>query len=443
MADEEAKYEFDLAFQDKIVALMARDSTFSMRAKDLVRPEHFANEANQALVRIILDHVTTYRSALDAATMVAVIKDAKTNKKLRDDQIPGVTGLVRRIYAKSGAIDVSNPKYVTDKVADFARRQAIENAILSSVPMLEKGDFAKIGELMRQAMNVGAVVEATDYDYYAEVDNRTQIRKDIAAGKVTRRGITTGYSAIDAHLYHMGWGRRELSCLMGAAKAGKSLGLGDFTKNASLAGYNVLYATLEVSKEIISDRIDAALTDTLMRELHIKADDIAAAVKKASAGAGRFIIEDYPSGVLKPSVLHRRIEKLRADGVMLDLVTVDYADIMASEYRSDNLIDNLRSIYIDLRAIAHEFDIAMLTATQTNREGAKAATAKATDVGDDWNKARTVDILIGINATDAEKKAGEARLYWALSRNTEDGFQLRIKQDREKMKFLTKVIGKE
>jgi replicative DNA helicase len=85
----------------------------------------------------------------------------------------------------------------------------------------------------------------------------------------------------------------------------------------------------------------------------------------------------------------------------------------------------------------------VLTATQTNRDGAKAATAKATDVGDDWNKARTVDIMIGINATDAEKAAGEARLTWLLSRNTEDGFSLRIKQDRQKMQFLTKIIGKE
>ncbi|WP_326894426.1 hypothetical protein U8P73_36700 (plasmid) [Rhizobium beringeri] len=51
--------------------------------------------------------------------------------------------------------------------------------------------------------------------------------------------------------------------------------------------------------------------------------------------------------------------------------------------------------------------------------------------------------MIGINATDAEKAAGEARLTWLLSRNTEDGFSLRIKQDRAKMQFLKKVIGKE
>jgi replicative DNA helicase len=116
---------------------------------------------------------------------------------------------------------------------------------------------------------------------------------------------------------------------------------------------------------------------------------------------------------------------------------------MASEYRSDSLQENLRTIYIDLRALAFETGAAFLTATQTNRDGAKTLTAKATDVGDDFNKVRTVDLLIGINATDAEKKAGEARLYWAASRNSSDGFSLRIRQERDKMKFLTAVIGKE
>lgn len=153
-------------------------------------------------------------------------------------------------------------------------------------------------------------------------------------------------------------------------------------------------------------------------------------------------MRDFASGTLKVSQLHRIIEDYRNDGILFDLIIVDYADIMAGEYKAENLRDNLREIYIDLRALAHEFDCAVLTATQTNRDGAKAITAKATDVGDDFNKIRTADVVIGINVTDAEKQAGEARLYWAVSRNTEDGFTLRIKQDRSRMKFIKQVLGR-
>lgn len=439
MSEAEATYDFDEAFQERIATMLVRDTTFALRAKDLVKPEYFTTEAAQALVRVTQNHLNVYRTAPDVSLMPMLIKDALTAKQIRKDTVPEIKELLRRVMHGNTA----NPGFVIDRVADFAKHQAMEQAILESVGLLEKGDFGKIAERMKSALAVGDVNEGEDYDFFKEVESRTQKREDIAAGKIVKNGITTGYSGIDKYLYHAGWGRKELSCIMGPAKSGKSLSLGDFCKNASLAGYNVLYVSLEVAKEIIAERVDAAMSDTMMREMHKKPQDVKAAIQKAETGAGIFKLQDRASGTMKPSHLQSMIEKYRSDGIIFDLIAVDYADIMAAEYRSDDLRENLRTIYIDLRALAHEYNIAMLTATQTNRDGAKSVTAKATDVGDDWNKARTVDILIGLNATDAEKRAGEARLYWALSRNTEDGFTVRIKQNREKMQFLTEVVGKE
>lgn len=436
--DTPQQYNFDAAFQRKIAALVMRDSTFALKVKDLVKPEYFTEQPIGALVRVVQEHVKVYKTIPDLRILPTLLKDEINAKRIRPDLIDGIKEMVRDAVRA----DLSNPDFVADKVVDFAKHQAIEQAMITSLPLLEKGEFGKIAEIMKGAMNVGAVVDSGDYDYFAEIAARTQKRKDLLAGKIVKNGITTGYSAIDAYLYHNGWGRKELSCIMGAAKAGKSMSLGDFSKNASLAGHNALYVSLEVAKEIIAERIDASLSDTMIRELHKKPDEVEDAIRKAEARAGQFRLRDYASGTFKPSHLHRLIESYKADGIVFDLITVDYADIMASEYRSDSLIENLRTIYIDLRAIAHEFNAALLTATQTNRDGAKAATAKATDVGDDWNKARTVDILLGINATDAEKTAGEARLSWLLSRNTEDGFSLRIRQNRQKMQFIEKVLGR-
>ena len=439
MDEEEAQYEFDAGFQNKILHLFARDSTFALRTKDLIKPEYFTNTAVGEMIRIIQSHVEVYKTTPDLRMIPMLIKDEIAAKRLRPDCIDDVKELVRGIFTA----DVSNADFVTDKVAGFAKRMAIEQGIMSSVPLLDKMEFDKIAVIMKKALAVGEVIDGDDYDYFMEIDNRTQKRLDLLAGKVVRNGITTGYSGLDALMYHYGWGRKELSCVMGAAKAGKSMSLGDFAKNASLAGYNVLYDSLEVAKEIIAERVDAGLSDTLMKDLHKEHAKVEAAVKKLHAKAGQFKLRDHASGTLKPSQLHRLIQKYRAEGIIFDLVALDYADIMAAEYRSDNLQENLRTIYIDLRAIAYEENIAMLTATQTNRDGAKAATAKATDVGDDWNKARTVDLMIGINATDAEKAIGEARLTWLLSRNSESGFSIRIKQDRAKMKFLVKILGRE
>jgi replicative DNA helicase len=122
---------------------------------------------------------------------------------------------------------------------------------------------------------------------------------------------------------------------------------------------------------------------------------------------------------------------------------VDYADLMTPEFLSGEPREDSKSIYTDLRQIANAFKVALLTATQTNREGAKAMTAKATDVAEDFNKIRIADIVISINAHTDEVAAGEARLFFAAARNGESGFTLRIKQERGKMKFLTKILMRE
>lgn len=435
--EEEVRYEFDAGFQAKILNLMLRDTKFALRAKDLVKPEFFTEAAMGALVRLAQEHVQLYRSAPDLKILPTLIKDAIAAKRIRPDMIPEIKSLLAKVLHA----DLSNPDYVRDKIVEFAQHQAYEKFIMDSVAMLEKGDFESIKKAMKEAQAVGASANDVGYDYFAEIRGRSQMREDFVTGKIVKRGITTGYPKLDPYLYHMGWGRRELSLLGGAAKSGKTIGLGDFSKNAAIAGYNAFYGSCEVSTQILSERLDASVSETLMRELNKDYAKVESAVSAIGAKSAKLMIHDYPSGSLKPSHLFRTLDQYRADGVTFDLITVDYADIMAAEYRSDSLIENMRSIYIDLRAIAYEFDAAVLTATQINREGAKSTTAKATDVAEDYNKVRTADVFITINASEAEKLVGECRLFWAASRTGPDGFTLRIKQDRERMKFISAVLG--
>jgi replicative DNA helicase len=201
--------------------------------------------------------------------------------------------------------------------------------------------------------------------------------------------------------------------------------------------------TLEVSAAIYADRLDANITDTAIKTLKDSPHKVRTEIDRLKARSGLLKIHEYPTGTLKPSKLRRLLENYRARGILFDLVVVDYADLMAPEFRTDSDIANFRSIYVDLRGIAQEYNLALLTATQTNREGAKKVTSSMTDVAEDFNKIRIADIVISINATQEEKDSGEARLFFAASRNTEDGFTLRISQDRSKMKFIKRVLGRE
>lgn len=430
-------FDFDLGFQTKIAALALRDVTFAQRTDGLIRPEYFVNDAQAALVRIGVDFYQKYKRVPDKAVLPTLIKKAIADKHIRKDMIPEIKEALGAVLKA----DISGSGFVMDEVANFARFRAMEEAIIRSSLALEKGNLANIEKMIKEAMTVGVSEDMDGIDYWNSIAGRTDYRVAVSTGTLKKDGITTGVPELDKLLYHGGWGRAELQATMGGPKAGKSMSLGEFGKNASLAGHPTFYGSCEVSGRIIADRTDANVSNTLMKELNDKPFDVQRAVEALAKGAAPFFIHEFPSGTLKPSQLRRLLQRYRARGIIFDLIVVDYADIMAPEHRTDSPIENSKSIWLDLRAIASEERAAVLTATQLNRDGAKATTAKVTDVAEDFNKIRIADLVLGINATDEEKKINEARLSFVANRNGEEGIQLRIQQDRSRMKFLSKILG--
>jgi replicative DNA helicase len=141
--------------------------------------------------------------------------------------------------------------------------------------------------------------------------------------------------------------------------------------------------------------------------------------------------------------LRRLLEYYKSQGIVFDLVCVDYADLMRPERVTDNVQENSKNIYQTMRGLAMAEGFALLTATQTNREGAKKAVATMTDVAEDINKIRIADIVISINKTEEERAMNRCRLHFAASRNQRSGFSLLIEQNFDRAKFITKVIGEE
>jgi replicative DNA helicase len=275
------------------------------------------------------------------------------------------------------------------------------------------------------------------------IDIRTGERLSRAAGKLPPTGITTGFRAIDEILYHRGWGKRELSVILGGAKAGKTTMLMEFGASAIAAGYNVLYVTLEVAANIIGERLDANISQRAMMELHLHPHEVRSKVKEFMKKAGKFILHEFPTGSMTVSDLRRLVERYKSRGIKFDLVIVDYADLMAPERYTDSNIENSKSVYVNLRGYAMQEDLAILTATQTNRDGYKAAVAKAEHVSEDFNKIRIADLVISINRTEEERASNQARLFFAASRNQAGNFTIRIEQDLDRMKGISKILGME
>lgn len=440
--EEREAFKFDDEFQTKIAALTVRDTTFMQQVDGLILPDYFTNTTDATLANMAIRYFKKYKKVpADKALYATLLKLDIAAKIVKVEMARPVVARLKELWES----DISDREFIAEQVGTFARYQAVSAEILKSVEKLEMHDFDNISKALTKALNVGVNRDGGRYSYSEMIEARTDRRIDKAAGKLPPTGISTGYPAIDKHLYHKGWGRRELSVLMGGAKAGKTTALIDFGIAAAshIHRYNVLYITLEVAAEIIAERMDANISDQIIMELGDHIHDVKEKVSRWHERAGRFEIQEFAAGSMTVADLRRTIEKDKMQGIVYDLVIVDYADLMAPERFTESITENSKSVYTGLRSLAMQEGFALLTATQTNREGSKAAVAKVTDIAEDFNKVRIADIIISINKTDEERTLNQARLYFAACRNQASGFSIRIEQALDKMKFVTKVLGSE
>ena len=431
------RYEFDEDFQIKVAALALRDPDFNARTEGLIEPGYFVNETVARLVDLHLRHWEKYKSCPSVVTLTKLIKDAIAAKVIRASDAPEIVETVKTLMKA----DISDRDYVVDEVASFARHQAIIKAMTDSVDHLEKRDFDAIEKKMSEALQIGALEEGERTSVWADIDARTLQRKAVASGSV-KTGITTGIKKLDEALDHAGWGRRELASLMGAAKSGKSFALMNFAVEACRAGHPTLHISLENSLGVTTKRIDAYVSKIETNKMGIHIHHVDAAVKAFAATAAPYHLHQFPASTFRPKDLRRLMERYRAKGVLFDFVVVDYADIMAPDVRTrDNPIQDSKNVYQGLREIAQIENVAMLTATQTNREGAKATVATAVHVAEDYNRVRICDLVISINRDDDDRANGTARLFFAAGRNQEDGYTMTIKQNLSTATFCERVLA--
>jgi replicative DNA helicase len=443
-AEAEVKFiDFDEDFQLKLVALLVRSDLFARRTDGLIKPEYFESRADAALSSLALSHFDRYKQApKDAAIIVAGLKDALRRGTIRSDMVDEIKDKIKIVFSP-GMDVVSCVDFAVDQVGTFARHQAITAAMLQAFDHLEKHNTVKVQELLEKAFKVGPRPDSVPYDYWSEAESRTEFRRAVKSGEIKPLGISTGIPAIDKLLFHRGWGIKELTVFMAGAKKGKSFTLWDFAKLISLQGKNVLGITLEVSKDVLSTRLDASVSDVPIDEIEGSIFSVLEAVRAARDKRlpGKFLLHEFPSGSFRPMDLQNLIDQYKSEGIKFDAIVIDYLDIMSPNRWVNDPQENSRSVWVDCRGIAQTEEVVMLSATQTNREGHKSVTAKAEHAAEDFNKIRTADLVISLNATEEEMAKGEARMFFAASRNQKGEFAVRIKRDLSRGHAVKEVIG--
>ena len=424
-------YDFEAETQTALAKLVMWDDDFNRRTLGLIKPEYFSNQIEGTLVGLSQDFFNKYGEAPTSYAWAEIIKNAVLTKRLRDDEKKDAIAKIKETHG----LTVLNRDWFIEKTCEFAKQNAIINAMASAIPLLQKaGDverFAKIEKLLGTAFAVAPVERDDDYDYFERITERTDQRIEVAAGGGVKTGVTTGVKELDDILLHRGWGRRELSALIGGAKSSKSFHLSFFAAKAVESGYNALLISLENSTEVTATRIDAMFSEVGISEQYSRPHAMDTGVKAASAkpGMGKLRIRRRRAGSFTPNDLKVMIDEYKAKGIKFDLVVIDYIDIMAPNRWTQDNIQNSKSICVDIRQVADDENFAVLSAFQTNREGHKSSVVRAENVAEDFNRIRIPDLVLGINRTEDERAEQKARITFVAARNQADGYTLFVKQD--------------
>ncbi len=430
---------FDHEFQLTVLAHMARDKKFMKRVGALLHADQFELQPVKTIAKIVKRHYEIYDEVPDPKVLVRQFKMECERGIIRDDLVDECKEVIRGVY---GA-ELTAHEYLVSEVSTFAQHIAFDTAIEKALNFKEKGDFEKAKSVMAEALRVGSNDQGDCYDFFENAEERRLQREAYALGTIERNGVPTGFEALDEILFHKGWGRREMTLLMGGLKSGKSIGLGFFACNAALAGKNALLVTLEVHKDIIASRSDAKFTSISMDDLEKQRDEVFNAVTALSDSVklGKYIIAERMGAPFTPQGLRQIIEDYRAKGIYFDLVALDYLDLARPSSSTNEPRHDEKLMYTDFRSLADEYDFALLSATQTNRTGMGNETATAVDVADNIEKLRIADLTISINATEEEKAKEECRLYMAASRNQAGSRTILVKQNLDQMKFINNIIS--
>jgi replicative DNA helicase len=176
----------------------------------------------------------------------------------------------------------------------------------------------------------------------------------------------------------------------------------------------------------------------------MKPEDVEKAVLKRLKGCkGQLLVHDLST--LTPSMVERDLVSYKKKGIFPDLIVVDYADIMTPDTRSKERRHEFSSIYNGLRAIAKKENVAIWTASQSNRASFKKNTMKMDDIAEDWGKAMIADYIIGLSQSDIDRKAKPQKMRLALvkNRNGEKGIVVDTRVDFSRMRMHVVVSAEE
>ena len=422
-------YEFNENIQRGILYLLKSDKDFYLQIINLVQPDYFEFPVHGKIFSAVRDYYDKYKKLPNDDFIEQELKAQKTEKEHVSDFVDELRYINR---LDTSAIDGED--YYLDIIEDFAKKEAMKDAIKQSLTLIKENRMDETEALVRKALTVSRTVDVGQpyFTSLSERWDRTHNAKDIDKFKTLLPSLNRSLEG--------GLGEKELAMVIAPPGVGKSLWLVNQAVQSMIEGRKVLYISLEMSEDKIAQRFDSVAT--LIPQSQLK--DASAQLKVSERLSifqnnfpdGKLVIKEFPTGTATVNTLRALMVQLKNyEEFEPDVVIVDYLELMRPVRENQHEYQAQQRIAEELRGLAMENKFLLWTATQTNRQGRAVKVITDAELGDSYGKIRTCDFAVSLNQSEEEFDNGRMRAYVVKSRNGRPRFTVPMEVDYNILKM--------
>ena len=424
--------------EQKILKHLLLDEEYTRKTLPFIKGEYFQESSEKLLFDEIQTYVNKYNTMPTKEALVIEI-DKRVN--LTDDQHKKTIALVKQITIDP---EVSDTKWLIDATEDFCQEKAIYNGIMQSIQILddknknnsEKLDKGSIPKILADALSVSFdnhighdfIDDAeTRYDFYHKVERRIPFDLDYL-NRITKGGLA----------------EKSLNIVLAGTGVGKSLFMCHCAAANLTMGKNVLYITMEMAEERIAERIDANLMNVeldrligMPKETYLKKVETLREKTK-----GKLIIKEYPTASANVNHFSHLLNELKLKRQFIpDIIYIDYLNICSSARMkmgsSINSYTYIKAIAEELRGLAVEHKVPVVSATQTTRSGYTNSDVGLEDTSESFGLPATADLMFALISTEELADLNQIMVKQLKNRYSDPTTNKRfvIGVDRAKMKL--------
>ena len=417
--------------EDLVVASLLHNTDFTRKTLPHIKTDYFENYNNKVIFEELSSYFTQYDNL---PTKEALRIEIESRSDLNETTFTEVKQTLDLATEEPHEID-----WLVHTSEKWCRDRAIYNALLESIQIAD-GNSETMGRdaipsILSNALSV-SFDNSVGHDYLDDADQRYQfyhrveekIPFDIELlNKVTKGGLS----------------KKTLNVALAGTGVGKSLFMCHCAAANLAAGYNVLYITLEMAEEKIAERIDANLMNIPVQKLETLPKPMfdSKIEKVQNKTQGRLLIKEYPTASAHVGHFKALLQELSIKKAFVpDIIYVDYLNICSSSRYKGAIVNSytfVKSIAEELRGLAGEHNVPIVSATQTTRSGYGNSDVDLTDTSESFGLPATADFMVALISTEEMEELNQIMVKQLKNRNNDPTVKKRyvVGIDRAKMRL--------